>query len=88
MGEEEGGDGLEVELLMVPTLLTDETMLLLTLAGVTWVLGDPLRLDFAVEVVGDWVVKTVPLLVITICPTLLACTSCVAPRFVGECVRD
>lgn len=56
---------MEVELLMVLTLLTEETMLP-ALAGVTWVLGEPLRLDLVVEVVGDWVVKTVPLLVITI----------------------
>lgn len=52
MGAEGVGGDLEVELLIVPTLLTDETMLL-AFAGVTWVFGAPVRLDLAEEVAGD-----------------------------------
>lgn len=53
-GGAEGGVGgdFEVELLIVPTLLTDETTVP-TFAGVTWVLGAPVRLDLAEEVAGD-----------------------------------
>lgn len=73
-----------MELLMVPTLLTtDDAALPGDFAGDTCVLGAPVRLDLAEEVAGDWVVRTAPLLVMTIWPTLLACTSW-APRIGGE----
>lgn len=75
-------------LIELTLLTTDDTMALEDWD--TWVLRATSEDDWlrAVDVDGDWVVRTVPLLVMTIWPPLLACTSWADRIGVGEWAGD